>query len=129
MQVFIADGFLANDPEQYLSENGELFAANFNLAIRSGFGDNSRTDFFPVVAYNNVGKNICKFKKKGDYVIVRGSLKNTTYETKDGQKRIVTTIIAQEIGFGHVVKTESKEAFRSEYSKEIPTEESSDLPF
>lgn len=115
MQVFVADGFIATDIERY--QGDKTVTAKFSLAIRSGYGDNARTDFFPVACFDKVAENILKYKKKGDYLIVRGTLKNVVYETKEGNKKMLTNIIAQEIGYGHTTRVDKAENIKTEYSQ------------
>lgn len=124
MQIFVADGFIATDIERY--DNGKVITAKFSIAIRSGYGENSRTDFFPVACFDKVAENVIKYKKKGDYLLVRGTLKNVVYETKEGKKSMLTNIIAQEIGYGHTTRAEKAERVKTEYSQ-TPFEES-ELP-
>ena len=115
MQVFVADGFISTEIERY--ENDKVVTASFSIAIKSGYGESARVDFFPVKCFNKTAENVIKYKQKGDYILVRGTLKNVTYEGKDGKKNMLTNIIAQEIGYGHAAKKEKAENIKTEYTQ------------
>ena len=58
-----------------------------------------QTDFFNITVWRGRAENCGKYLKKGNKVAVVGSLQNRSYEDKDGNKRQVTDIIANEVEF------------------------------
>mgnify|MGYP000712248511 CR=1 FL=1 len=54
--------------------------------------------FFNVVAWGTLGENAAASLTKGNRIIVTGRLEQRSYETKEGEKRSVVEIIADEIG-------------------------------
>ena len=53
---------------------------------------------FNVTAWDTLGENIAASLTKGTRVIVTGRLEQREYETKEGEKRNVVEIVADEIG-------------------------------
>ena len=54
--------------------------------------------FFNVVAWGDLGENAAAALTKGTRVIVTGRLEQRSYETKEGEKRNVVEVVADEIG-------------------------------
>ena len=89
-------GRLTRDPEVRYTQTGKM-VVNFTLAVKRKYEEN--TDFFNIVAWNKTGEFASKYFKKGQKVLLNGRLQNREYETKDGNKRIITEIIAEEVYF------------------------------
>ena len=91
-------GNLTRDPEFMTSASG-VNVCKFAIAINSGFGDNSRTDYFNIVTWRNYAESCSKYLKKGSKVCVIGSLQNNDYTDKDGIKRHNVIVNASEVEF------------------------------
>lgn len=79
-------GNLTADPKPFQWETAKKEKKNgskYTVAVNEGNGDNAKTQFIDIV--NFFGDNDNKFLKKGNLVVVDGSLQIDTYE-KDGQK-------------------------------------------
>ena len=61
--------------------------------------------------------SVSKYLKKGNKVAVVGSLQNRSYEDKDGVKRTVTDVIANEVEF---LTTRNQSESASEYEQAAP---------
>jgi single-strand DNA-binding protein len=57
------------------------------------------TDFFSVIAWRNLATNCDKWLTKGDKVAVVGRVEQRKYEDQNGEKRVATEIIADNIEF------------------------------
>ena len=57
------------------------------------------SDFFNIVAWRQLGELCGKYLSKGRKVSVIGEIQNRSYDAKDGSKRYITEIIADEIEF------------------------------
>lgn len=102
MQKFIAIGNVGQDPEVKLV--GESKVANFSLATtergftkRDGTKVEDKTDWHNIVAWRGLADIIEKYVKKGDKIYVEGKVKTRSYDDKDGNKRYVTEIFADNI--------------------------------
>jgi single-strand DNA-binding protein len=75
--------------------------ASFGLAVSRRYQVNGewqeQTSFFNVVAWGTVGENAAASLSKGTRVVVTGRLEQRSYETKEGEKRSVVEVNAEEI--------------------------------
>jgi single-strand DNA-binding protein len=72
--------------------------ASFSVAVDTGFGENKRADFIPVVVWEKLAEVCGNNLSKGRRVLVEGRLQIRDYE-KDGQKRRAADVVAQNIEF------------------------------
>jgi single-strand DNA-binding protein len=94
-------GNLTRDPELRYTTGGRG-VASFGLAVNRRYQVNGewqeQVSFFNVVAWADLGENAAASLHKGNRVIVTGRLEQRSYETRDGEKRNVTEVIADELG-------------------------------
>ena len=94
-------GNLTKDPELRFTTGGRG-VASFGLAVSRRYQVNNewqeQTSFFNVVAWGTLGENAAASLNKGTRVIVSGRLEQRQYETKEGEKRSVVEVNADEIG-------------------------------
>lgn len=81
--------------------------ANFSIAVDRGYGDDKKTDFFPIVAWNGTAETIARCFKKGNQIIVSGSLQNRQWEDNKGSKHTTTELVATEFAFCETKKDSS----------------------
>lgn len=91
-------GRLTHDPELRYTTNGTA-VCGFTLAVESGFGEKKRTDFIPIVAWNKQGESCANYLAKGKLAAVDGRLQIRSYDGKDGVKRYVTEVVAENVRF------------------------------
>lgn len=75
---------------------------SFTLAVNRRYKDaqgNAAADFFSVQAREKLAELCARYLDKGSKVFISGELRNRSYEAKDGSKRTVTEIIANEVEF------------------------------
>ena len=94
-------GNLTRDPELRYTPSG-AGVASFGLAVNRRYQVNGewqeQVSFFNIVAWGDLGENAAASLNKGNRLIVTGRLEQRSYETKDGEKRNVTEVIADELG-------------------------------
>ena len=131
-------GNLTRDPEMSETATGVAFC-RLGIAVNRPYqgSDGERaTDFFNVTVWRGQAENCARYLKKGSKVAIVGSLQNRSYEDKDGNKRQVTDIIANEVEFlsvrtageGGEFDVEPMRPIRSERPQLEPVNEE-DLPF
>lgn len=101
MNKVILIGNLTRNVESGETANGIKYA-RIGIAVSRRYADsdgNIQTDFFNIIAWRGLAENCEKFLSKGKKIAVIGSIQNRTYEDKEGIKRTVTDIIADEIEF------------------------------
>lgn len=97
MNKVIIVGRLTRDPEVRYTQTGKA-VATFSVAVDSGFGENKRADFIPVVVWEQLAEVCGNNLTKGRKVLVEGRLQIRDYE-KDGQKRRAADVVAQNVEF------------------------------
>ncbi|MBR1968080.1 MAG: single-stranded DNA-binding protein [Clostridia bacterium] len=101
MNKVILIGNLTRDPELSETPTG-VAVCRFAIAVSRDYAnaDGTReTDFFNITVWRGRAENCGKYLKKGNKVAVIGSLQNRSYEDKDGIKRNVTDVVANEVEF------------------------------
>ncbi|WP_082729385.1 single-stranded DNA-binding protein [Leptotrichia sp. oral taxon 847] len=94
MNNVILMGRLTRDPELNQSSGGKAFV-RFTVAInRIGEG----TDFINCVAWEKTAKTISDYFKKGQRILVQGSIRTGSYE-KNGQTIYTTDILVNRFEF------------------------------
>ena len=87
---------------------------------RQGQDGQSAADFFPVVLWGKSAEALEKYLTKGKSVLVKGRLQTRSYESKTGEKRTVTEIIAD--SFGGVELLGGGERAQGGYTQQPPAQ-------
>jgi single-strand DNA-binding protein len=94
-------GNLTRDPELRFTAGGKG-VASFGVAVGRRYQVNGewqeKTSSFNVTAWDQLGENAAASLTKGARIIVTGRLEQREYETKEGEKRNVVEIVADELG-------------------------------
>ncbi len=93
-------GLLGQDSEMKKFENSQR--VKFSLATSEVHYNNkgekvTDTTWHNVVAWGKTAEIVEKYAKKGDRIMIEGKLSNRSYEDKDGQKRYISEVVAQEV--------------------------------
>ena len=94
-------GRLTRDPELRYSPSG-VAVTNFTLAVDRKFKNaqgERETDFIPCVVFKQLAELCANYLAKGKLASVDGRIQVRTYNDKDGQKRWVTEVIAEDVHF------------------------------
>ena len=94
-------GHVGQEPEIKNLEAGKKLA-NISIATNEVYyrenGDKvEKTEWHRVTAWGKVAEIIEKYVTKGKEIAIEGKLKHRRYDDKDGNKRYVTEIVANEI--------------------------------
>ena len=88
--------------------------------------------------FAKTGTAVATYTSKGSQIAVVGRIQTRRYEAKDGSKRYVTEVVAQEVEFLGSKKTENAETFKEteeqfkkelNYGEDMEEVDSSDIPF
>ena len=95
-------GHVGQDPEIKQLENGRV--ANFTIATNESYTNAKgekveQTEWHRVSAWGKTVDIIEQFLTKGSHVAVEGKLTHRSYDDKDGNKRYITEVIANELVF------------------------------
>lgn len=94
-------GGLGRDPEVKYMPNGDA-VANFSIATTESWKDKSgakqeRTEWHNIVMYRKLAEIAGEYLKKGSSVYIEGRLQTRKWQTKEGQDRYTTEIIADQM--------------------------------
>ena len=93
-------GNISNEVELKQTQSGTS-VCSFNVAVNRYSKDpgEKKVDFLTVVAWSAKADFVSRYFKKGQAIVVVGRLENREWSDKQGNKRISTEIIAEEISF------------------------------
>ena len=93
-------GRLGRDPEVRYAKDGTA-VANFSMATSEEWKDKDtgekqeRTEWHRIVAWRRLGEICGEYLNKGSQVYIEGRLQTREWEDKDGNKRYITEVVAQ----------------------------------
>ena len=94
-------GRVVHDPEIKHTPTGNA-VTTFAVAVernRSGQDGQKIVDYIDVVAWRKTAEFISKYFRKGSWIAVNGSLQTRTYEDRNGNKRKVYEVLADNVHF------------------------------
>ena len=99
-KVFLI-GRLTRDPElRYTGSNTAV--ASFSLAVNRNFTNQAgerEADFINIVVWRKQAENVKNYLSQGSQVAIDGRIQTRSYDDKDGNKRYVTEVIADNVEF------------------------------
>jgi single-strand DNA-binding protein len=94
-------GNLTREPELRFTGGGRG-VATLGVAVNRRYQVNGewqdQTSYFNVTVWGSLGENVAASLTKGARVIVSGRLEQREYTTREGDKRTVVEIVADEVG-------------------------------
>lgn len=110
MNKVVLVGNLTRDPEKRTTPQGVSVTA-FTVATQKRFKNADGgydADFINCVAWRATADFVAQYFVKGSRIGVAGSLQTRSYDDKDGNKRYVTEVVADEVEFCGSKKANSK---------------------
>ena len=101
MNKAILIGNLTKDPEVRTTPAG-VSVCSFTVAVNRRFKNQNgeqQTDFIPVICWRKTAELCGQYLAKGRKVSVIGEIQTRSYDAKDGTKRYVTEVVADEVEF------------------------------
>lgn len=102
MNKIVLMGKIIKDPELRVLEETEKVFTKFIIAVERNFkaSDGTRkSDLIPVVMWGRKAEVICEYGKKGTMITLSGRLRTGSYEDKDGNKKYIAEVIAEDFKF------------------------------
>ena len=103
LNKIILMGRLTRDPELRRTGSG-IAVTSFTVAVDRDFapkdGSERETDFIDCVAWRQTGEFVSKYFTKGRMAIVEGRLQTRDWTDKEGNKRVATEVVAENVYFG-----------------------------
>ncbi|MCI6693891.1 MULTISPECIES: single-stranded DNA-binding protein [unclassified Clostridium] len=102
MNKIVLLGKLIKDPElRTLEESNKVFT-RFIIAVDRNFKaqDGTRkSDLIPVTFWGRKAEVVCQYLKKGSYISLSGRLRTGSYEDRDGNKKYIAEVVAEDFKF------------------------------
>ena len=125
-------GNLGRDPEVRYMPNGEA-VCNFSIATTDNWKDKNgqkqeRTEWHNIVMYRKLAEIAGEYLKKGRPVYIEGRLQTRKWQTKEGQDRYTTEIVAEQMQMLGGGRAEGGAPFDPAYENQAPSMGSSSAP-
>jgi single-strand DNA-binding protein len=116
-------GNLGKDPELRYTPAGAA-VATFSLATSERYKDKSgewvdKTEWHNIVAWRNLAEICGKYLHKGKQIYIEGKIQTRSYEDRDGNKRYITEIVADQMQMLGRAGEENSSAVRSGESRPV----------
>lgn len=101
-------GNLTAAPELKQTPSGAS-VCSFSIAVNRKAAKNGEVDFINIVAWRQTAEFVAKYFTKGKTILVCGQLQTRSYTDKQGNKRTVTEVVAEEVSFAGFAEGEKKQ--------------------
>lgn len=95
-------GNMTGDPELKTTQSG-VSVTSFSIAVQRRFASKQEgqptADFINIVAWRQSAQFVCNYFTKGKPILVCGSIQTRDYTDNNGNKRYITEVVADEVGF------------------------------
>lgn len=148
MNKVVLIGRLTKDPELKFTPGNGTAVATFSIAVDRRFKSEGQptADFIPIVVWGKQAENTANYMSKGRLIGISGRIQTRSYEAKDGTRRYVTEIVAEEVqflggkqssegnndfggGFGGSSNTSSSFKKEPDYGNDVTPVDDDDIPF
>ncbi len=120
---------MTKDPELKFTQGTGTAVATFTLAVNRRFKKEGQpdADFIPIVVWGKIAESTANYMRKGSQISVAGRIETRSYEAKDGGRRYVTEVVADEVKF---LDNKSSGAIHENNNPDmVPIEDGEDMPF
>jgi single-strand DNA-binding protein len=102
MNKVVLIGRLTKDPELKFTPGNGTAVATLTLAVDRRVPNQNgqrEADFISVVVWGKPAENTANYMSKGSLMGISGRIQTRSYEAKDGTRRYVTEVVADEVQF------------------------------
>ncbi|KEH84566.1 single-stranded DNA-binding protein [Clostridium novyi] len=131
MNRVVLIGRPTKDPELQFTPGAGKAVTKFILAVNRRYKKDGQpeADFLPVVVWGKIAENTANYVRKGSQIGVSGSIRTRSYEAKDGNKRYVTEIVADEIQFLDSKNSRQNNSDEEYLDPDVTPVDDNDIPF
>ena len=136
MNKWVGIGRLVADPELRFTAGKGTANTTFTIAIDDGYGENKKTNYIPIVVWGKSAESSANYLTKGSQVAISGKIQTRSYENKEGIKKYITEIVANEVEFlgskgtGNNSNQAPQDVFGGDFEEDIqPVDSLGDMPF
>jgi single-strand DNA-binding protein len=99
MNKAILIGNLTSDPTLRYTTQG-IAVTTFTIAVnRPKRGDDQEADFINIVTWQKLADNCATYLRKGSKAAIEGRIQTRSYQDKEGKRRYVTEVVAENVQF------------------------------
>ncbi|GEQ15679.1 single-stranded DNA-binding protein [Clostridium butyricum] len=100
MNKVVLIGRLTKDPELRFTPGSGAAVTTLTLAIDryNPKTNQNEADFIPIVIWGKQAENTANYMSKGGQVAISGKIQTRSYDAKDGTKRYITEVVADQFG-------------------------------
>lgn len=100
MNKVVLIGRLTKDPELRFTPGSGAAVTTLTLAVDRYNPKNNQNeaDFIPIVIWGKQAENTANYMSKGGQVAISGKIQTRSYDAKDGTKRYITEVVADQFG-------------------------------
>ncbi|MFB0918201.1 MAG: single-stranded DNA-binding protein [Clostridiaceae bacterium] len=101
MNKVILIGRLTKDPELKYTPGSGTAVTTLTIAVDRRFSKDGQkeADFIPIVIWGKQAESTAQYVTKGKLIGIAGRIQTRSYDAKDGTKRYVTEVVAEEVQF------------------------------
>ena len=107
MNKVIISGNLTKDMDVRVSKN-DMNIGKFTVAVNNGYGENTNTQFYPVVLFGKRVEALQKYLLKGTKVIIEGQIDYNSVQDEEGNWKNYFQVIANDIDIVKFVEVEEE---------------------
>ena len=96
MNKVIISGNLTKDMDVVVTKN-DVNIGKFTVAVNNGYGENTNTQFYPVILFGKRVEALQKYLLKGTKVIIEGQIDYNSIQDEEGNWKNYFQIIANDI--------------------------------
>ena len=96
MNKLIISGNLTKDMDVMVTKN-DMNIGKFTVAVNNGYGENTNTQFYPVVMFGKRVEALQKYLLKGTKVIIEGQIDYNSVQDDEGNWKNYFQVIANDI--------------------------------
>lgn len=98
MNSIVIKGRLSKDVELRSTQTGKE-VASFSVAVNRRFDKENTADFFDIVAWGKTGVFVNTYFKKGQEILIQGTMQCRKWQDKEGNNRYSWELIADNVEF------------------------------
>lgn len=101
MNKVVLIGRLTKDPELKYTPGAGTAVVSVTVAVDRRFSKDGQkeADFIPVVIWGKSAESTAQYVSKGKLISISGRIQTRSYEAKDGGRRYITEVVAEEVKF------------------------------
>ena len=116
MNKVIISGNLTKDMDVRVAKS-DMNIGKFTVAVNNGYGENTNTQFYPVVLFGKRVEALQKYLLKGVKVIIEGQIDYNSVQDEEGNWKNYFQVIANDIDIVKFVEVEEEPKKNNKFNK------------